>query len=61
MGHWGFVFLAYGLVWLAILGYMAMIKFRLRKLEAELRSLADSTAGSGAPSDSWGAREKASS
>jgi CcmD family protein len=61
MGHWGFVFLAYGLVWLAILGYVAMIKIRLKKLEAELRLLADSTTGSGAPSDSWGAREKASS
>ena len=58
MGHWGFVFLAYGLVWLAILGYVAMIKIRLKKLDAELRSLADSAAGPGAPGDSWGAREK---
>ncbi|MGH7847661.1 MAG: heme exporter protein CcmD [Candidatus Binatia bacterium] len=61
MGHWGFVFLAYGLVWLAILGYLATLKLRLKKVEAELRSLPDFAARSGAPSGSWGAREKARS
>ncbi len=35
MGHWGFVFLAYGIVWSAILLYLFLLKRRLQKAEAE--------------------------
>ncbi len=34
MGHWGFVFLAYGIVWSAILLYLVLLKRRLQKAEA---------------------------
>ena len=39
MGLWGFVFLAYGIVWSALLLYLFSLKFRMRKVEAELSSL----------------------
>jgi len=39
MGAWGFVFLAYGIVWCAILIYWAMLKRRLRRAETELAQL----------------------
>ena len=35
MGHWGFVFLAYGIVWTAILLYLVLLKSRLKHAEAE--------------------------
>ncbi|MEE8075732.1 MAG: CcmD family protein [Candidatus Binatia bacterium] len=35
MGHWEFVFLAYGIVWSAVLLYLVLLKRRLRKAEAE--------------------------
>jgi CcmD family protein len=37
MGHWGYVFLAYGIVWAAILIYLATLRSRLKKVETELR------------------------
>ena len=39
MGAWGFVFLAYGIVWCAILIYWLTLKRRLRRAEAELTQL----------------------
>ncbi|MFQ5682024.1 MAG: CcmD family protein [Candidatus Binatia bacterium] len=36
MEAWGFVFLAYGIVWCALLLYLFMLKRRLRKAEEEL-------------------------
>ncbi len=36
MGPWGFVFLAYGIVWSALLIYLFSLKRRLRKAEREL-------------------------
>ncbi len=36
MGHWGFVFLAYGSVWFVLLLYLYILTRRLRKAEAEL-------------------------
>ena len=36
MGPWGFVFLAYGIVWGAILIYLVWLKRRLRCAEEEL-------------------------
>jgi CcmD family protein len=39
MGAWGFVFLAYGIVWGAILIYWLTLKRRLRCAEAELAQL----------------------
>jgi CcmD family protein len=39
MGAWGFVFLAYGIVWGAILIYWLMLKRRLRRAEMELARL----------------------
>lgn len=36
MGPWGFVFLAYGIVWFAILLYLFILKRRLLKAEEEL-------------------------
>jgi len=35
MGQWGFVFLAYGVVWSAILLYLVSLKSRLRRAETE--------------------------
>lgn len=37
MGQWGFVFLAYGIVWGSIAVYVVLLKRRLRKAEAELK------------------------
>ena len=31
MGHWGFVFLAYGIVWCSILVYTVLLKRRIRR------------------------------
>jgi CcmD family protein len=39
MGKWGFVFLAYGIVWLAIVGYFFCLKSRMRKAESRLAQL----------------------
>jgi CcmD family protein len=36
---WGFVFLAYGIVWLALLLYLFSLKRRAHRVEAELSSL----------------------
>ncbi len=36
MGHWGFVFLAYGIVWGAICLYLFALKGRLKRAESEL-------------------------
>ena len=39
MGAWKFVFLAYGIVWCAILIYWLTLKRRLRRAETELARL----------------------
>ena len=39
MKGWGFVFLAYGIVWFAVLAYLASLKRRLRKADDELAQL----------------------
>jgi CcmD family protein len=39
MSAWGFVFLAYGIVWGAILIYWLTLKRRLRNAETELAQL----------------------
>ena len=39
MKGWDFVFLAYGIVWLALLIYLASLKRRLRKADDELAQL----------------------
>ncbi|HBA38460.1 MAG TPA: hypothetical protein DCZ05_01575 [Deltaproteobacteria bacterium] len=39
---WGFVFLAYGIVWFALLIYLGNLKRRFRKVERELSSLRSS-------------------
>lgn len=39
MSGWGFVFLAYGIVWLALLLYLFFLKRRARRVETELSSL----------------------
>jgi CcmD family protein len=39
MGAWEFVFLAYGIVWCAILIYWLTLKRRLRRAEVELAQL----------------------
>lgn len=36
MGAWGFVFLAYGIVWGVIVGYWLLLKRRYRQAEAEI-------------------------
>jgi CcmD family protein len=42
MGAWGFVFLAYGIVWCAILIYWLTLKRRIRRAETELAQLRES-------------------
>lgn len=42
MSPWGFVFLAYGIVWGALLLYLFLLKRRLHKIEAELAALRSS-------------------
>ncbi len=37
MGSWGYVMLAYGIVWATIVLYFVFLKYRLRKAEAETR------------------------
>lgn len=44
MGPWGFVFLAYGIVWAALLVYLAGLKKRLREMEVELSRLRSAAA-----------------
>lgn len=39
MGPWGFVFLAYGIVWSALLLYFFLLKRRVHKVEKELALL----------------------
>ena len=39
MGAWGYVFLAYGIVWGALLLYLFSLKRRLRRAEMEIRTL----------------------
>ena len=39
MGAWGFVALAYGIVWSALLIYLFTLKNRLRKAETRLAQL----------------------
>jgi CcmD family protein len=39
MSAWGFVFLAYGIVWLALLLYLFSLKRRATRIEAELSRL----------------------
>jgi len=39
MGAWGFVFLAYAIVWGAIVLYLVSLKRRLRRAEVELAQL----------------------
>ncbi|MCH8056164.1 MAG: CcmD family protein [Deltaproteobacteria bacterium] len=39
MQPWGFVFLAYGIVWIVILLYLSILKRRFHKVEAELSQL----------------------
>lgn len=39
MGAWGFVFLAYGIVWSCLLLYLLSLKRRERKTEADLSQL----------------------
>jgi CcmD family protein len=39
MGSWGFVLLAYGIVWAAILLYHAFLTRRLRGMEGEVSEL----------------------
>jgi len=34
MGHWGFVFLAYGIVWCSIAAYTLLLKRRIRRAAA---------------------------
>jgi CcmD family protein len=38
MGGWGYVFLAYGIVWGVLLFYLYSLKRRYRQAEAELES-----------------------
>ena len=39
MGAWGFVFLAYGIVWIVLLFYIVMLQRRLQNIEAELSKI----------------------
>lgn len=39
MGAWGYVFLAYGIVWGALLVYLFSLKRRFRRAETELAQL----------------------
>jgi CcmD family protein len=45
MGKWGFVILAYSVVWAALLGYLFTLKTRLRKAEARLAQLKSESMG----------------
>ncbi len=39
MSGWGYVFLAYGIVWVALLLYLFFLKRRARRVETELAGL----------------------
>ncbi len=39
MGKWGYVLLAYGIVWSAIAGYVFCLKSRMRRAESKLSQL----------------------
>ena len=39
MAAWGFVFLAYGIVWCAVLIYLVALRRRRRRAETELAQL----------------------
>jgi CcmD family protein len=39
MGPWGYVFLAYGIVWCALIAYLLSLWRRLRSVESELSRL----------------------
>jgi CcmD family protein len=41
MGHWGFVFLTYGIVWSAIVLYLVILKRRLGRVEREVSPFRD--------------------
>ncbi len=41
MGHWGFVFLAYGIAWSAIVLYLVILKRRLGRVEREVNLFRD--------------------
>jgi len=41
MGHWGFVFLAYGIVWSVIVLYLVILKRRLGRVEREVKLFHD--------------------
>lgn len=41
MGEWTFVFLAYGIVWSAILVYVLSLNLRLKRAEAEKSLIAE--------------------
>ena len=45
MGPWGFVFLAYSIVWFFLLCYLVIVKRRLRKAEKELAPVSSATKG----------------
>jgi len=45
MGPWGFVFLAYGIVWSCLLLYLFSLKRRQRKAAAELLQLRSTSRG----------------
>jgi CcmD family protein len=47
MEAWGFVFLAYGIVWCAILLYWVTLKRRLQRAETELAQLRTSEESQG--------------
>ncbi|MBI3001149.1 MAG: CcmD family protein [Deltaproteobacteria bacterium] len=47
MGPWGFVFLAYGIVWSCLLLYLFSLKKRQWKAEAELLPLRSSSSPRG--------------
>lgn len=47
MGHWGFVWLAYGIVWGVILLYWYNLKRRYNRAAAELAELESTEANAG--------------
>ena len=38
MGHWGFVFLAYGIVWCSIVIYTVLLKRRIQRAAAAMQT-----------------------
>jgi len=39
MGHWGYVIMAYGIVWCSVLVYVTILKRRLAKAEGDLLTI----------------------